>query len=937
MNPRELILLSPYRLPAQNTLTVSDEDAAAFLNGHAALWHPALLWNADAPPKIASSYDYEQPSAGHVYAVPDSPPLMLPDDWEQRVAEAGALFFRATPDRAATLANLREMLEKVGADEADEEKQNRRLLLRNLPPEQVAPFRGIGLGFLMINTLFEAMEHENLLAAADLWQDIQQALTALGDSDDAVRSHLQAAADRLLNGREILYPSPIYIIDIASLDGSNLAAPLPGAFARELPVNLLTSLATLEKLAQEQPDLLATFRQRVQDDKLELLTGAAVEREDALLPIESQLWNLERGSTKYQELLQGELRVFGRQRFAAHPQLPLYLNTFGIGKAALLALDNGVLPTWRSAVISWPSPDGKQVETFCRTPYPADTPQTGFHLAHYLHKTIRQDMAATFALLHKDKPAGPWYDDWLELAQFGPVLGQWSALSRYFSDAQASEYTSAASADEFHSDYLEERTNARSAEPVGWFARHARLRRKLDTAWTLAGIYRGLAGKSDTTPAASQLAAIEDNLEATSSAAAEKDLNAVQEQITAALGARLLSHAKDERPGYLVLNPCSYTRRVGLELDDIKTPLAIEGPVKACQIDGDKARLVVEVPPLGFAWFPKAGPAGTPPMKEKMKLADQRGVRNEFFDAEIDPKTGGLQALRDHKLRINRLGQILVFNPGSKMRADEVKVTVAGPALGEVVTTGTVRGEQEQVLARFTQRFRAWLGRPVLEVRLELTPEQPPAGYPWHAYFGARFAWGDDRTHLLRGVNGMGYITTHTRPETPDFLEWRLGGQKTALFTGGLPFHQRQGARMLDVILVPEGERTTTFDFALGIDRDHLVHTAQGMVTPVPLLATSKGPPHIGASGWLFHLDAANLLLTSMKPLPDGADGITARFLEVANHLSAAEFRCVRDPKQALMVDGKGATILETTINGDSVALETAACDLVQVKVLFSE
>ena len=43
----------------------------------------------------------------------------------------------------------------------------------------------------------------------------------------------------------------------------------------------------------------------------------------------------------------------------------------------------------------------------------------------------------------------------------------------------------------------EERTTAKSQEPVGWFAQQARQRRRLETAWTLAGIYRGLAGKSD--------------------------------------------------------------------------------------------------------------------------------------------------------------------------------------------------------------------------------------------------------------------------------------------------------------------------------------------------------------------------------------------------------------------------------------------------------
>jgi hypothetical protein len=501
----------------------------------------------------------------------------------------------------------------------------------------------------------------------------------------------------------------------------------------------------------------------------------------------------------------------------------------------------------------------------------------------------------------------------------------------------ASEYTSAASADDFHSDHLEERTTAKAEQPVGWFAKQTRLRRRLDTAWTLAGIHRGLAGKGDQSQATTRLCNLEDALETAAAAEGEKELAEVQDQIVRALAGRLLSRAKEENPGYLLLNPCSFTRRVGLELDDITTPLPIDGPVKACQIDAGRARLVVEVPPLGFAWFPKAGPPGTPPMKERMKLADERCVRNEFFEAEVDPLTGGLRALRDHRLRINRIGQQLLFNPGSKMRASEIKTTVAGPALGEITSSGTVLGEQDQVLARFKQRFRAWWGRPVLELRIELTVEQPPAGYPWHAYFAARFAWGDERVTLLRGVNGMGYISNQTRPETPDFMELRMGQHKTALFLGGLPFHQRQGPRMLDVILVPEDETTQVFDLALGVEREHLMHTAQGMVTPVPLLATAKGPPHVGASGWLFHLDAQNLLLTSMRPVADGADAVTLRMLEVSNHSGPAELRCVRDPKRAVLVDARGEMQIEAAVSGDAVSFESSACDLMHLKVEFSE
>src|SRR5271155_5402613 len=103
MNPRELILLSPYRLPTQNALYLGDDDIAAFLNGYSALWHPAAANGAAGPPRVSSAYDFEQPVAGHLYALPETPTPMLPEDWQQRVNDVGALFFYATTDREKTL------------------------------------------------------------------------------------------------------------------------------------------------------------------------------------------------------------------------------------------------------------------------------------------------------------------------------------------------------------------------------------------------------------------------------------------------------------------------------------------------------------------------------------------------------------------------------------------------------------------------------------------------------------------------------------------------------------------------------------------------------------------------------------------------------------------------------------------------------------------
>src|SRR5262249_3302010 len=148
---------------------------------------------------------------------------------------------------------------------------------------------------------------------------------------------------------------------------------------------------------------------------------------------------------------------------------------------------------------------------------------------------------------------------------------------------------------------LNERTTAQSDQPVSWFATHTRERRRLDTAWTLAALHRALGGQRQT-EGEERLTDLENRL-----VAGAKDLSeplTMADQASAqALTERLLPRAPTETPGYMVLNPCSFTRRVALEVEGITTPLPLTGPLKACQLDGDKARLVVEVPPLGFAWF----------------------------------------------------------------------------------------------------------------------------------------------------------------------------------------------------------------------------------------------------------------------------------------------------------------------------------------------
>jgi hypothetical protein len=344
--------------------------------------------------------------------------------------------------------------------------------------------------------------------------------------------------------------------------------------------------------------------------------------------------------------------------------------------------------------VSWPSPDGKAVEAFTREPLPANDPHTFFNLVYHLHQATTYDSAPTVSLAHKGEPAFATYRDLLALADLAPVFGEWTNLSRYFGGATSGDYIGAQSADEFFADYLDDRvTNAHRRDAVGGFPRHLRLRRRLDSAFTLAALHRALTPPApedeaalkrlEEVEAAVELAGVDGGelllpsplagegggasppgegalsttnlaervLRGTSHPSpgslaeranpplpqgerAKSSLAALEAYFAQKLADRIQVRSAEGRPGLLVFNPCAYTRRVALEVEGFGGPIPVADPVKAAEFSGTTARLVVEVPSLGFAWVPRGGNAAPP--KPRLKLADGLTVRNEFIECDID-------------------------------------------------------------------------------------------------------------------------------------------------------------------------------------------------------------------------------------------------------------------------------------------------------------
>ena len=54
------------------------------------------------------------------------------------------------------------------------------------PADAVRPYFGLGLGYLVVDTLFEAMEHERLLDKEGFWADVQAAISGVLRTSDVI-------------------------------------------------------------------------------------------------------------------------------------------------------------------------------------------------------------------------------------------------------------------------------------------------------------------------------------------------------------------------------------------------------------------------------------------------------------------------------------------------------------------------------------------------------------------------------------------------------------------------------------------------------------------------------------------------------------------------------------------------------------------------------
>ena len=881
----EPVFLSDHQFSVVGQTYLEETEAQAFLSGFLTLWHPVVLSRMVCLPRICSVLDLTDSVAKSLVVIGAKGKYDVIKG--QLAGEEGLNGWAFEAENPKILTEIKEALkaEKI-ADLSTEPG--------SFPDEcqqLESAFRGIGLGLAWVDSVFESQNHSNQLDRDGFLNACREAAVFWMEGHFCeCRQKLATAAELLVQAREQVIGGTPRILESMDWDALERveSALLPKAAELGLPCSVWASGETLEKVANRAPRLLEELRHRL--EKVQVCGGRFSLRMDGLMPASSQLWNLRKGQRVHKKFFGDFCPVVVHPGDDLHPGLPTLWKQCGFQHAILRSepavSENHELttlnPKSKCAIVSWSSGDGMGVETLVRQPLEAESARCGVDLAYHFQKSQSQDYCPILHFRSVDARCKGWFVDFLSLCSLAPVLGAHCVPTELLRNASPGDYWSSATADELMPDP--------GATPLAGVDlgpdRAKRIERQgIQAKWAFTSMLALLEGTevAGESPKSWQkslkdVQELEDGYEIPKNPAAMELSNPTVGSPESRLAERILARGEGGVPGWLVLNPCSFTRRGLIRVPGNKS-YKLEGSVRASQVEIDQTvSLVIEVPAYGFCWLPRQGDLNPVSMSPGFRLADERGVRNEFLEGGIDPSTGEVRGIRDTRNRRPRVSIQLFAETGTAMVHRQIQVISGGPARGEVESVGDLLDSGNKKIGEFAINLKTWLGRPVLEVagRVELATESETG------LVGMKVIWRDPSMDLRRGWMGQAYRFREGYQRTGEWVEISEGASATTtLLPMDFPLCRRAGKRSLELPLGFSGKKINQ-DHCLGIalDRDFPFLLAQGLDSPLPCMAVDRGPPSSGPSGWLGMLDHANALVLDVRP-------------EVVNGLQALNWQLV--------------------------------------------
>lgn len=881
-----------------------DESAATeLLKAWSFLWHPTLLAACERIPAWHHAESAPEAPKETLLLLPKISISELPEEWleENRKNENQTLVLEEIPDR---FCDPKQIIPSLQIDSA------------NPSQKIVKDFYALGMCYLAVEQASRRMRYSSYIDLQLLEETTLAAAKAAMQGDvAAMREQLSKSYDSLLSARDYFYPVESYLIDVTLIVPSIFGEPLRKRLAESTPTNILLTGEILEQMADKEPESVEQLRIALENRTASLIGGNYKNSPWNLLPISEWLQDLQHGLATFERILGHRPYSFGRYDLRSTPLLPQAIDQFDYKSILALSFDGGTINKSEQCKSHWEGADGSSIEMVSCTPSNYGSVKSMATFGQDASDSMEDDFVATQVFAGWPGTDSPWYEDLKRAATFGGAIGTFVTLDTYFEETANNESLPAKIGTKFDpNDILQQKNDPIGKSIATWNNAHAadqqnRVRAMMYLATSNKAVLQEEATQGDTVQ--SLLQAISPTDSSTTDA-----------------GTLFLNSSGSSGPGYFAPAVSEETSEKPNEKQNSLED-SLWGPVPT--------HFVKNVPLFGFQWAKNVSPAAPSPLAEGNKL------QNEFIKIEIDPVTGAIQRLGNYNARGPRVAQQLAFrtNEGdsgySVMAADEVKVTTANSACGEITVTGRLLDTSGESVATFTQATRILRNSPIALLDIQLTAERPPEPNQKDSYYAIRFAWPDEGGTIFSSRSGILQSTEANWLTTSSGFLLDAPRGNCSLFPMGLPLHRMIGHRMLDSILLQNGEKTRRFRYAVGIGMPEfsLEATNQAIYEIAAPLTAPAALPTSGESGWLFHPDATNILVVQASPSLEKENALRIMLLETTGHLTETVFRCCRSLKTANGIDQYGEATNELTTTEDGVQLLFKPFELLQIEITW--
>jgi alpha-mannosidase len=681
-----------------------------------------------------------------------------------------------------------------------------------------------------------------------------------------------------------------FLIDLTLVAETTMGGSLRNELSQSHPINLLLDGKTIERMAADRQDSLALVGSR-DPASISVVSGQYCELPTQLLSVESLRSQIERGQQVLGKLLDREYRVFARRRFGLGNRWPSILNGFGFAGAVHATMDQGQFPEGSHPNIRWEGIDGEAVDAIGKPPLSAQSPDGFLNLGVTIGESLDSAHTATLVFAHWPGKTCDWFSDLKRTAKYADVLGKFLTLDEYFENINDPGFNEEFTADQYSTPFLAQAIIGKQPNPISrsvWYWRNEILDRCCQALRTMGCFVNSKAEFEEV----KQRTDIDFSIENELGPEINEKYQAYFAELAESIAKGFSKTVEAGETTALLLNPCSFVRRVFVDDEKLNFVTNDEKPVYAADSKRPRQK-VIDVPPMGFVRL-HSSKTGKESSVKHAPLVEGLTLRNEFFEIAIDETTGGIRSVHRYDRRGNLFSQQLSMRgkPAqqsrrggdfvyAKMVAEKVEVTSQSDVMAEISTQGKLVSHSSddgasREFAKFCQNVRVIRGQRVIEINVDIQPTELPQADPWNSYYCSRIAWSNESAILYRAVNEARNAVSERRFEAPLYVDIDDADNCLTMISAGLPFHRRVGYRRLDSILITAGETARQFRFGIGVNLKNSTQNAIDFIAPLAIQsgATQSGATQSGATAngdnefaFLFHFDKRNIIATFWEPL----------------------------------------------------------------------